>query len=804
MIRLKDYRTRAQGVPDLLVYAGLVDPGIIKGKDGCLLAGWRVRGQDTASSTFSELEWISARANDALRQLGTGWMLHMSADRKYSRAYPSEESSQFPDPVTQMIDDERRAFFGADWCYTTDTVICLTYKPNIAEAQMARLAKSGAVDSLEAETRKYFLGMLEQFEDVLSSVLRMQRLTEHTEYIDGRPVLVSDLLSHIQLCLTGESYPVRVPPDGMYLDAILGAGDLVLDGTTPVLGDQRIAVVAIDSFTQESWPAMLSCLDTISTPFRFTIRFIFLDQWDALKELNKSRKGWQQGTIRVMDHLTGNKTPRVNRDAAAMVEDAEQAEQDARSGAVGFGYITACVVLMDPDQKQLMEKARDFRSRFAQMGFNGRIETLNCMEAWLGTHPGNSWSNVRRPLINTLNLADCLPLSSAWTGHRYNPCPYYPPKSRPLAILTTDGNTPYRFNLHKGDLGHTIILGPTGSGKSTLLALIAAQFRAYPNSSIFVFDKGLSMYALAKGVGADHYDIGHDALAFAPLQHLDESEEEFAWVANWVANLAELQRMQVAPVHRNACHLALETLRNNPQDMRSLTDLYNVLQNQPLKEALRHYTVAGTMGHLLDAKTDNLKLSRFVVFEIESLMEMGEANLIPVLLYLFHRIEKALQGQPALLLLDEAWVMLGHPVFREQIRGWFKTFRRKNCAIGLATQSISDAANSGIMDVVFESCPTEIFLPNHRAEDKASLALYELAGLNERQINIIKQMVPKQDYYIVQPSGRRRVQLALGPRSLAFVGASDRESVSRLQSLIAEYPDTWRDIWLRERGVILM
>ena len=95
-----------------------------------------------------------------------------------------------------------------------------------------------------------------------------------------------------------------------------------------------------------------------------------------------------------------------------------------------------------------------------------------------------------------------------------------------------------------------------------------------------------------------------------------------------------------------------------------------------------------------------------------------------------------------------------------------------------------------------------MYLANHKAQDKISRALYEQAGLNERQISIIKQMVPKQDYYIVQPSGRRKVQLALEPKTLAFVGASDRDSINRLQELMAEYPDTWRDEWLRERRAI--
>ncbi|MGI6656288.1 MAG: conjugal transfer protein TrbE [Desulfobulbus sp.] len=803
MMRLKDYRSSAQGLPDLLPWAALVAPGVVLNKDGSLLAGWKVRGQDTASSTFNEMAWISSKTNDALRQLGTGWMLNVNAVREFSRAYPTEASSRFPDPVTQMIDDERREFFGSDWCYATTTVLCLSYKPNVQAARMARQAKRNREADLFGETLEYFQVMLHQVEDTLTTVLRMERLQERETSGMGMRFEVSDLLAHLQQCLTGENQLIRVPPAPMYLDAVLGAGDLVLDGTTPMLGDQYINIVSLGGFPLESWPGMLSRLDSLALPYRFSIRFLFLDQWDAVREINKYRKGWQQSMTRVIDQLTSKKNPRINRDAANMHEDAEQAEMEVRSGAVGAGFLTAGIVLMDRDKRLLEEMARDVRRLIMGLGFSGRIETINTLEAWLGSHPGNSWADVRRPLVNTMNLADFLPLSTAWTGHAFNPCPFYPEYSRSLAILTTDGNTPYRLNLHEGDVGHTVVLGPTGSGKSTLLGLIAAQFRAYEDSSIFVFDKGCSMFALAHGAGGDHYDIGRDTLSFAPLQRIDESEEEFAWAANWIANLAELQKLVILPAHRNAIHQALDTLRHNPGDMRSLTDFWHLVQDQELKDALRHYTRHGALGHLLDAKTDTLELSRFVVFEIESLMEMGEANLIPVLEYLFHRIEKALTGQPGLLMLDEAWIMLGHPVFQRKIREWFKTYRRKNCIVLLATQSISDAANSGIMDVIIESCPTKFFLANLAAEEELPSQLYRQAGLNERQINIIaKTMSPKQDYYIVQPSGRRRVQLALGPKTLAFVGASDGESVDRVRTLMEQHPEDWRQIWLQERGAI--
>lgn len=118
----------------------------------------------------------------------------------------------------------------------------------------------------------------------------------------------------------------------------------------------------------------------------------------------------------------------------------------------------------------------------------------------------------------------------------------------------------------------------------------------------------------------------------------------------------------------------------------------------------------------------------------------------------------------------------------------------------MATQSISDAEKSGIMDMLVESCLTKYYLANHAAEDEQPLRLYRQMGLNDRQIGIIRQMTPKLDYYLVQPSGRRRVQLALGPKTLAFVGASDRDSIARLQTLMTAYPDIWRDEWLKERG----
>lgn len=802
MLKLLDYRTKTKGLPDLLPYAALIAPGVILNKDGSFLAGWEIHGQDTASSTESDLALVSSRFNNAVKLLGSGWMLHMDAIRSSHKAYPAPEKGHFPDPVTRLIDEERREHFSGNRCFSTSAILTVTYKPNFQAAKLAGKAQAGGASSGALEKAlSYFQGMLEELEDALSAVLSMQRLLEYpVADADDADWLQSDLLSHLQYCVCGELQPMRVPRTPMYLDALLGSEDLV-GGIIPRLGTRHLAVISLDGLPQESYPAMLRELDALALEYRFSSRFICLDQYDAAKEINSYRKGWRQQIYRFLDQFFNNPNARANRDALLMAEDAETALTEVQGGYVSAGYLTSCIVLMHEDQERLQDWARDLRRTVQTLGFGCRIESINALEAWLGTHPGNNYANLRRPMVNTLNLADLLPLSSVWTGSPVNPCPFYPPDSRPLAVLMTDNSTPFWFNIHAGDLGHTLIFGPTGAGKSTLLALIAAQFRGYENARIFAFDKGMSLFPLCFAAGGDHFNIGNaDELAFAPLQRID-SEEERAWAEEWIASLMELQQFTVMPSHRNAIHTAMETLAASPENLRTLTHFYHVVQDREIKEAIQHYTTQGAMGRLLDADTDSLNLSRFMVFEIEDLMNLGDKNMVPVLTYLFRRIEKALDGSPTILVLDEAWIMLGHPVFRAKIREWLKVMRKANCAVILATQSLSDARNSGILDVLTESCPTKIFLPNSAAEDAGQKELYVGMGLNDKQINILKTSEPKRDYYIVSPQGRRKVQLALKAKTLAFVGASDKESIARIRELAVEYgPDAWQEAWLQERN----
>ena len=824
--KLKIHRSKEAGVADLLVYAAEADDGIVVGKNGCLLASWRYSGDDNASSTDEQRETISHRLNQTLSRLGNGWMIHVDAVRLPTSdiyddsGYPDRELSHFPDPITAAIEEERRSLFDtSNVMYEGYFVLTLTYLPPLlAQRQFQELMFDD--DTTRPDKTQQTRNLIDHFarecvniESKLSTVFKLTRLkskkvvTQADKEGNDRTVTYNELLGHLNFCITGKYHPILQPKDPIYLDMVIGGQEL-WGGVIPKIGRQFIQVVAIDGFPPDSTPGLLTELGELSCKYRWSTRFIFMDAHEAESHLEKFRKKWKQKVRGFLDSIFNTGGP-VNHDAAAMVDDAEQALAETNSGLIAQGYYTGVIVLMDEDRQTLENNARYISKVINRLGFEARIETINTMDAYIGSLPGHGVENVRRPILNTNNLADLLPTSTIWTGEKNAPCPLYPAPAPALMHCVTDGGTPFRLNLHVRDLGHTLMLGPTGSGKSTKLAALAAQMLRYKGMTIFAFDKGMSMYPLASAIRAttdgrygNHYAVGNDdnRLGFCPLQFL-ETKSDRAWAVEWIDTILALNGVQTSPGQRNEIANAIESMHSSGSN--TLSNFSVTIQDNVIREALQQYTISGTMGHLLDAEQDGLAFSDFTVFEIEELMNLGEKYALPVLLYLFRRIERSLKGQPAAILLDEAWIMLGHPVFRAKIREWLKVLRKANCLVLMATQSLSDVANSGILDVIIESTPTKIFLPNPNAREEDASALYRRMGLNKAQIALIADAIPKQNYYYVSEQGRRMYSLGLGRKALAFVGASDKDSIADIKALETQYGNKWPDYWLKSRGLAL-
>jgi len=798
---LSEFRTKAYGLPDLLPWAALVDNGVVLTKAGGFIAGFWYSGPDLDSATPSELGNMAARINASLK-LGDGWIVNVDAVRAVAPGYAVQ--GYFPDRTTRLIDDVRRQQHeGAQSGFTSHFALTVTWFPESdAATKTAAMFVDGRAKGTAARNLERFNAGIREIQSRLSGVVRIRRMSDSVDENTG--AVTSELLGFLEYCVTGNSRIFRMAEVPMYLDAVLGRHDFVT-GFEPKVDDKHVAVLAIDGFPGSSFPGILDFLSRLPVAYRWSNRFIFLDPNQAEKVINSYRSKWSQkrkSMMNVMREQSGGAATHINLDADSMANDAVAAIAEANSGQVRFGYYTSVILLSHHDPEILQETAREIAKVIQNRGFGCRIEGLNSVEAYLGSMPGNTSANVRRPIINTLNLSHLLPFTAVWAGPEKHPCPFYPANSAPLLYAKTDGSTPFRLTLHAGDLGHTAIVGPTGSGKSTLLATLVAQQFRYPAAQVFAFDKGYSMLPLCWASGGQHYDIaGEESLAFCPLGRIDEPAEQ-AWAADWLEAMVVMQGVTVTPRDRDDIYKALVNLGASTTEasQRTMTNFLAVLQSKHLRDALRYYTLEGAVGHLLDAEQDGLGEDNFQVFEMEHLMNLGDKALLPVLTYLFHRIEQRFKGEPTLLVLDEAWVMLGHPAFRAKIREWLKVLRKANVAVVFATQSLSDLAKSGISDVIFESCPTKILLPNPEAMTENSQPFYRQIGLNTRQIQILSMATPKRQYYIIHPDGRRLFELGLSGAELAFAGASDKESINRIRDLKEIFGDVWPAQWLRERG----
>lgn len=806
---LKKHRTQAAGLADLLNYAAVVDDGVIVGKNGSFMAAWLYQGEDNANTTDEARAMVSFRINQALSAMGNSWIVHVDAVRRSAPGYTERAYSHFPDAISLAVDEERRQLFESlETLYEGYFVITITWYPQmISQKRFVALMfdDEGGLLSQKAKTYQLieeFKQACRNFESRLSSALHLQRLGAEKKIDNrGNTVTQDNFLRHLQFCVTGLNHPVNLPKTPIYLDALIGGQELI-SGITPKIGRKFIQCVAIEGFPLESYPGILTALTQLPVEYRWSSRFIFMDNHEAVAHFTKYRKKWKQKVRGFFDQVFNTHSGVIDEDALNMVSDAQAAIAETNSGMVGQGYYTSVVVLMDEDRTQVEKATLVIEKNINALGFTARTETMNTLEAFLGSLPGHGVENIRRPLINTLNLADLLPTSSIWTGENKAPCPLFPPLSPPLMHCVTSGNTPFRLNLHVRDLGHGIMFGPTRSGKSTHLGLIALSWRRYKEARIYSFDKGLSMYPTCKATGGEHYIIADkdSRLAFAPLQFLSTKADR-AWAMEWIDTILALNGLNTTPAQRNEIGHAIISMHQSGS--KTLSEFVMIIQDEPIRETLKQYTIDGLMGHLLDAESDGLGLSSFMTFEIEHLMGLGEKFALPVLLYLFRRIETSLDGRPTLILLDEAWLMLAHPVFKNKIAEWLDSMAKKNCVVFMATQHLSHAAGSGILDIIVESTATKIFLPNLYARDPETRLIYERMGLNPRQIDIIAAARPKRDYYYVSEKGQRLYQLALGPLALAFVGATDPDSIERMKQLEIKYGDEWVSYWLLEKGITL-
>jgi P-type conjugative transfer protein TrbJ len=792
MLNLAEYRKTTTGLADYLPWACLVAPGIVLNKDGSFQRTIRYRGPDLDSATDAELVAVSARLNNVLRRFGEGWALFFEAERVPANQYPGH---RFADAASWLVDQERYASFSADGAHHESRyyLTLLYLSPPEHQGRAERLLyerQEGYSDEADV------WGQLAWFETETTRALELlASILPEAEALDD-----AETLAYLHGTISDKRHPVAVPTVPTHLDAIL-CDTPFLGGVEPKLGRQHLRLLTVTGFPNTTTPGLLDALNDLGFAYRWTTRWIALDKIQANRQLTKLRRQWfakRKSVAAILREVMFNReTALVDSDADNKAADADEALQELGADDVAFGYLTTTLVVGDADPKRADEKLLALERIINGRGFTTIRETLNAVEAWLGSLPGNPYANVRQPIVHTLNLAHMMPVSAVWAG---------PEKNRhldapPLMMTETRGATPFRLDLHSGDVGHAFVVGPTGSGKSVLLSLLAMQFRRFIGSQVAIFDRGRSARAASLAMGGESIDLGLEGtLSLQPLARIDEPGE-IAFALEWVSGLIISEGVTITPEIKDALWTALKSLASAPKAERTLTGLAVLVQSTALSQALAPYTLEGPYGRLLDGATETLALSDVLHVEMEPLMQ-HKRLIPPVLTYLFHRLEARFDGRPTLLVLDEAWTFLDEPMFAARIREWLKTLRKKNVAVLFATQSLADIERSAIAPALIESCPTRIFLPNDRALEPQARAVYERFGLNGRQIEILGLATPKRDYYVQSAQGNRLFELGLGPVALALTAASSPDDQKLIDRTIAEATEAgFADAFLRAKGL---
>jgi type IV secretion system protein VirB4 len=766
--------------------------GVVVQKDGILQRTFAYRGPDVDSSSAAQVNALCVRVNDFAKRLGTGWALHIEAQRFATQEYPKADfeypTGSFSLLAPYLVDREREAAFRAagrhfeSWFYLT-----FSWKPPSESARkLMRLFVQGGASGSSAgmkENVEYFVNETGSVAAVLANNMLL------------RPLNNQETAQYLHSAVSLNSHPVRLPVVApILLDRILPDSELQTS-LTMRLGEFWIPIIAVHDFPDETYPAILDTLNRLRLEYRWVTRYICLGREEGLKEAKKKEKAHRGSGSSIFQLLAAGKGEAAKTDnhaAGVKAGDSILAEVEIDTNEAALGHLSTSVMVWNRDFAAAKQQADAVRAVITSAGFTCHEETYNALEAFKAMMPGQVYANYRSLPVMTYTLSHVLPLSSVWAGMRRNShAGMVSGVDAPHLVCSTAEGTPFFMSLNPTDVGHAAVWGPTGSGKSTLLNILELQFFKYPGSRVIVFDKDRSCRQPCMACGGLFYEPAAEnpsSVSFQPLRDL-ETDLDLMYAIGFIESLFAVNGKQVTPPMSAAIKEALEQLREKPESSRTLTSFVQYCKyhdpetKRPVvKEWLGDYLWdGGKYGKVFDARNAEFSLnSRFLAFEMDSLMKRGDGCVAPALVYLFSLAEKMFDGRLTLLVLDEAWLFLKNEIFADKIAEWLKVLRKKNVFVVFATQDVAEVERSPLKTTITQQCLTKIYLADPQAATPNLFPVYSAFGLTDSEIGLIASSEMKRDYFYTSPLGRRLFQLDLGPVALGIAGGADHALLDRI------------------------
>jgi type IV secretion system protein VirB4 len=756
---------------DRLPYRALVDEHVVLLRDGSLMCSLLVPGISFETADTDELN-----AHAAVREV----LLRASLDARFvlyhhvvRRRVHVELAGTFDDPLAALIDERWRDRLGSGALYVNDQFVTLVRRPARGKAgwaeRLGRMVRRRGQDTVEAEP-----GDVRTLRSAASAMLAALGSygARMLGYYEGAGGPCSEVLELLSALYNGEMRPVRRPAEGVDIGRMLpyrrisfGLDALELKGAQ---GTSFAALVSLKDYPDSTAPGLTDALLRLPQEMTLTESYAPSDRQVSRERID----------------LAIRRLKSADEEALAERREMMAARDALGTGAAAFGDHHLSVMVRSDRLDTLDDAVAACAAALADAGAVAVREDVNLEPGFWGQLPGNESYLVRRSLISSANMACFASLHGFAMGQASGNH-----WGEAVTLLTTTSATPFFFNFHAGDLGNFTIVGPSGSGKTVVMNFLAAQAQKFaPRMVLFDKDRGAEVFV--RGIGGTYSRIaaGHPT-GFNPLA-LPDTPANRAFLRDWLGVMLEAS----GPEELALIAGAVDAAYANDPSLRRLVHFRELLAGSrrpapgDLASRLDAWIGGGEHGWLFDNEHDRLDLScKTLGFDMTALLDTPRLR-TPVMMYLFHRIEERLDGEPTMILIDEGWKALDDPVFAARIRDWLKTLRKRNALVGFATQSARDALESRISAALVEQTATMIFMPNARARAEDYC---EGFGLTAHELELIRTLPAQSRCFLIrQPDASVVVRLDLSGMPEVLTVLSGREStVRRLDTLRETYGD---------------
>lgn len=720
--------------------------------------------------------------NNLLKGMSSGnFSLYFHTIRRKEKSVPDGE---MPNIFSKRVNDEWQKKHADDKSFVNEhylTIVRGKEKSGIAaiEGIAKKIQHKADKSSWEGHMREAFDEVEEMTQRVLNGFSNYgAKLLGIVETEDGMVSEILEFLSRLVNCGYSQAISPPMSTISNYLPiSRLYFGNKSIEAHHPSM-IKHAGIVSIREYRPSTNAGSFDGF--MEMPFEMIISqsFSFIDRGIAINSMKLQQR-----------RLTQSEDP-----AVSQIQEIDQALDSAMSGEFGFGNHHMTVLCIENSAKSLETALSMAIVELSNSGISGIREKINLEPSYWAQLPGNTDFTARKSIVNTFNIAGFASFHNYPSGKRKGNH-----WGDAVTVLNTVSGTPFFFSFHVRDVGHTMIIGPTGSGKTVLLNFLCAQAQKF-NGRLFFFDKDRGAEIFIRAIRGRYMTPSASRTSgFNPFQ-LEDNNENRSFL---IELLKALVMVGDAPLPAHEVERINEAVSGNyklPKEQRRLRNIAPFMGlggPGTLAGRLSMWHSKGSHARLFDNAEDVIDFSSAKNFGIE----MGEilkdkASIGPVLLYLFHRIQASLDGSPTMIVLDEAWALIGNPVFAPKIKDWLKVLRKLNTFVVFATQSVEDAAKSDISDTLVQQSATQIFLPNL----KATPLYREVFMLSEREFNLVKSTDPSTRYFLVKQDNDgviARIDLG-GMDDVIRVLSARVDTVMIMDEIIAEVgddPDDWLPIF---------